>query len=68
MGGNALWGQLRKARYDSPNPPNRLNQYVQREVPGAVDILGIAHPAAEVTVNGNTTSRKGEYAHRRVRP
>ncbi|MCX6929343.1 MAG: RHS repeat-associated core domain-containing protein, partial [Verrucomicrobia bacterium] len=61
MGGDGNGGALRQARYDNPSPPNRLNQYVQREVPAAVDIMGIANPTASVTVNNNTAYRKGEY-------
>jgi RHS repeat-associated protein len=57
MGGDANWGPLRQAGYTA----NRLNQYSQRTVPGAVDILGIANPTTNVTVNGNVAYRKGEY-------
>ena len=32
-----------------------------RQVPGTVDILGIAHPNAAVTVNGQSPYRRGEY-------
>ena len=56
-GGDATWGPLRQASYT----PNRLNQYTQRDVPAAVDVLGIANPTASVTVNDNTAYRKGEY-------
>jgi hypothetical protein len=35
----------------------------QRTVAGVVDVTGIANPTANVTVNGNTASRKGEYFH-----
>jgi hypothetical protein len=38
-----------------------LNQYTQRDVPGAADIIGIAHASATVTVNGSSPYRKGEY-------
>jgi RHS repeat-associated protein len=41
--------------------PNLLNQYESRTVPGAVDVLGSAQPEAIVTVNGQLTTRKGEY-------
>jgi len=46
---------------------NRLNQYAERDVPGAMDILGIANPTAAVTVTADNTAhtayRKGEYFH-----
>ncbi len=42
---------------------NYLNQYTQRTVAGTVDVLGVANPGANVTVNGNMASRKGEYFH-----
>ncbi|MEI6779931.1 MAG: RHS repeat-associated core domain-containing protein [Verrucomicrobiota bacterium] len=61
MGGDAYGGPLRQARYDTPTPPNRLNQYVQRDVPAKVDIMGIANPTASVSVNNNPVYRKGEY-------
>jgi len=35
-------------------------------VPGAADVLGIAHASASVTVNGQATSRKGEYFWKEV--
>jgi RHS repeat-associated protein len=57
MGGDANYGPLRPAAYTR----NRLNQYSQRDVPAAVDILGIANPTAVVTVNGLSAYRKGEY-------
>ena len=57
MGGDANWGLLRQANYTR----NLLNQYSQRDVPSAVDILGIANPTTNVTVNGNTAYRKGEH-------
>ena len=40
---------------------NALNQYTNRTVPGAVDILGDAHSNATVTVNLQPTVRQGEY-------
>jgi RHS repeat-associated protein len=39
------------------------NKYTQRTVAGTVDVMGIANPTASVTVNGNTSNRKGEYYH-----
>ena len=38
-----------------------LNQYTNRDVPGAVDVLGLAFATNGVTVNGNTPWRKVEY-------
>ena len=43
--------------------PNALNQYTQRTVPGAADILGTASPAATVTVNKQPVARQGGYWH-----
>ena len=56
-GGDSGGDSLRSAAYSA----NVLNQYTNRTVPGAADIIGIAHPNASVTVNGNNTYRKGEY-------
>src|SRR5438132_4880720 len=41
--------------------PNNLNQYAQRTVPGAIDILGAVNSNATITVNNRATYRKGEY-------
>jgi len=41
--------------------PNVLNQYSERTVPGAVDVLGEAAPGATVTVNTTATARKNGY-------
>lgn len=59
-GGDASGSGLRTAHYTV----NNLNQYTQREVPGAADIIGIAYPYAPVTVNGQATYRRGEYYHK----
>jgi RHS repeat-associated protein len=56
-GGDASGANLRAATYGA----NNLNQYTNRTVPGAADILGIAHAAATVTVNNSATYRRGEY-------
>jgi RHS repeat-associated protein len=61
-GGNASGTGLRTATY----AVNTLNQYTQRDVPGAADVIGIAHPSASVTVNGQTTYRRGEYYHKEL--
>ena len=42
---------------------NRRNQYTSRTVPPYVDVLGLANPTTNVTVNGNIAMRKGEYFH-----
>ena len=41
---------------------NSLNQYTNRDVPGKLDILGIARADATLSVNGDSSVyRKGEY-------
>ncbi len=40
-----------------------LNQYVQRTVPGALDILGSAHSNSAITVNGQAATRQGACYH-----
>jgi RHS repeat-associated protein len=42
---------------------NRVNQYSSRTVAPYVDVLGVANPTTNVTVNGSTANRKGEYFH-----
>jgi RHS repeat-associated protein len=61
-GGDSEGGSLRTASYTA----NNLNQYTSRTVPGAVDVLGIAHGQSSVTVNSTAAYRKGEYFHRAV--
>jgi RHS repeat-associated protein len=56
-GGDAAGANLRSATYTT----NNLNQYSQRTVPGAVDMIGAAASAAAVTVNGQSPYRRGEY-------
>jgi len=60
-GGNQL-GSLRQSTYTT----NSLNQYVQRTVPGAVDVTGTANAAAAVTVNNQVTARKNEYFYKEL--
>jgi YD repeat-containing protein len=48
---------LRSATYTV----NNLNQYIDRTVPGAADVMGLAYATAAVTVNGNSAYRKGEF-------
>jgi hypothetical protein len=50
-------GTLRSATYSA----NNLNQYASRDVPGTVDIIGVANAAATATINGQSTYRKVEY-------
>jgi RHS repeat-associated protein len=56
-GGDQTGMNLRSATYSV----NDLNQYTNRTVPGAVDIIGVANAAATVTVNNQSTYRKSEY-------
>jgi hypothetical protein len=42
---------------------DKLSQYASRTVPGVVDLLGSADPAAHVTVNNQPTARQGIYWH-----
>lgn len=60
-GGNEV-GSLRPATYTA----NSLNQYTQRTVPGAVDVLGTADTAARVTVNDQATNRKADYFYKEL--
>ena len=43
--------------------PNLLNQYENREVPRAVDVLGLAHPDAYISVDGQSATRAAELFH-----
>jgi len=57
-GGNASGQDLRPASYTV----TRLNQYTNRTVPAALDVLGLANPVATVTLNsGTNVYRRGEY-------
>ncbi len=56
--GGDQWGANK--RYQSYTA-NLLNQYLQRTVPGYVELLGAATNAATVTVNILAASRQGEY-------
>ncbi len=66
--GNRKWGDMRngsssrKADYTA----NLLNQYEQRTVPGALDVLGAAHSNSTITVNGQTATRQDAYYHREI--
>jgi RHS repeat-associated protein len=58
VGGDANGNGLRSAGYSA----NSLNQYTSRGVSGGIDVVGEAHVAANVTVNGAApTSRHGTY-------
>ena len=54
-GGDDTGTGLRLANYSA----NNLNQYTSRDVPGAVDVMGIGFATNSVTVNGQTPYRKG---------
>lgn len=56
-GGDQNGNGLRVATYAA----NGLNEYTNRTVPGAYDIVGAATASSNVTVNGSSTYRKGEY-------
>lgn len=61
-GGDATGAGLRSVGYSA----NSLNQMVWWAGVTGIDILGVANPAATVTVNGSTAYRKGDYFHRTV--
>lgn len=56
-GGNQFGTSLRTNTYAA----NLLNQYTNRTVGGYVEVLGSANSNATVTVNNESTYRKGEY-------
>jgi len=57
-GGDQTGSNLRSATYTATT----LNQYTNRTVPGAADVLGIAHPGATLSVNADSNVyRRGEY-------
>lgn len=56
-GGNENGTNLRSATYSA----NALNQYTSRDVPGAADVIGIAHASAVAKVNDQAPYRRGEY-------
>ena len=58
-GGDAAGNGLRHASYTN----NLLNQITARDVPGAADVTGSAHPQVAVTVNGSTANRHSDYYH-----
>jgi RHS repeat-associated protein len=56
-GGDANGANLRSTTYSA----NLLNQYTNRTVSGTMDLIGIAKANATVTVNDQSTYRRGEY-------
>jgi RHS repeat-associated protein len=56
-GGDQAGAALRAASYTA----NALNQYTSRDVPAYLNVLGIAHANASVTVNSQSPYRRGEY-------
>ena len=56
-GGDPSGASLRTALYTN----NLLNQITGRQVPGSVDVLGIAVLKGGVTVNGQAALRQKEY-------
>jgi RHS repeat-associated protein len=56
-GGDSRGMNLRSASYTA----NNVNHYTQRDVPGGVDVIGLANASATVTVNANSPYRRGEY-------
>jgi RHS repeat-associated protein len=57
VGGDEHGANLRTASYTA----NSLNQYTNRDIPGAVDVMGLELGTNTVTVNGQTPYRYGEY-------
>ena len=56
-GGDLSGANLRLANYSA----NNLNQYTSRDVPGYLDVMGLAYATNPVTVNSTTAYRHGEY-------
>lgn len=59
-GGNSSGSSLRTASYTA----NELNQIIERDVPGGIDVLGAGR--GTVTVNSLSTYRKGEYYYKEL--
>jgi RHS repeat-associated protein len=57
VGGDQFGVNLRHATYTA----NGLNQYINRTVPGYVNVVGEATNTATVTVNNQPTYRRGNY-------
>jgi hypothetical protein len=56
-GGDQTGANLRTANYGA----NALNQYTNRDVPAAIDVMGLGFATNAVTVNNQPPYRKGEY-------
>ena len=56
-GGDQNGANQRAANYGA----NTLNQYTNRDVPAAFDVVGVGLATNAVTVNSQTAYRKGEY-------
>ncbi|HEV2210658.1 MAG TPA: RHS repeat-associated core domain-containing protein [Verrucomicrobiae bacterium] len=56
-GGDQSGANQRAANYSA----NNLDQYTSRDVPGYLDVMGLAYATNPVTVNGTTAYRHGEY-------
>jgi RHS repeat-associated protein len=61
-GGDSTGANLRQANYAN----NALNQITSRDVPGYVDIMGLALATNTVSVNGSNAYRKWEYFREQV--
>jgi RHS repeat-associated protein len=61
-GGDEQGLNLRLSTYTA----NSLNEYEQRTVPGAIDVIGSANSAATTTVNNLATYRRGEYFYKEL--
>jgi RHS repeat-associated protein len=61
-GGDNAGASLRIANYT----PNNLNEYTSRDIPGAVDVMGLELATNAVTVNSLAPYRKGEYYRKEV--
>jgi RHS repeat-associated protein len=61
-GGDSAGANLRVANY----APNNLNEYTSRDVPGAVDVMGLELATNTVTVNSLAPYRKGEFYRKEI--
>ena len=61
-GGDENGANLRSANYGA----NSLNQYTNRDIPGAFDVIGLELATNTVTVNGQAPYRKGEYFRKEI--
>jgi len=61
-GGDENGANLRFAGYYA----NNLNQNTVHGVPGAFDVIGVGFATNEVTVNGDSTYRHGEYFRKEI--